>query len=94
MMLFLSYVIVPTPLLSPPQFLRKSEYRPSFARTLRFSPLSDLANDLRRKEKATGGVYSAGFTLSAALDIAADVYHGVRIKPGRVLPEHITDPLC
>lgn len=30
-----------------------------------------------RKEKATGGVFSAGFRLGEALDIAADVYHGV-----------------
>jgi hypothetical protein len=27
---------------------------------------------------ATGGVFAAGFHLSDALDIAADVYHGVR----------------
>jgi hypothetical protein len=31
----------------------------------------------RRKEKATAGVFSAGFRLGEALDIAADVYHGV-----------------
>jgi hypothetical protein len=30
-----------------------------------------------RKERATAGVFSAGFFLGDALDIAADVYHGV-----------------
>lgn len=30
-----------------------------------------------RKDKATAGVFSAGFRLGDALDIAADVYHGV-----------------
>ncbi|KAK4238795.1 Frag1/DRAM/Sfk1 family-domain-containing protein [Achaetomium macrosporum] len=30
----------------------------------------------KEKEKATGGVFSAGFRLGEALDIAADVYHG------------------
>ncbi|KAK3489877.1 Frag1/DRAM/Sfk1 family-domain-containing protein [Neurospora crassa] len=30
----------------------------------------------KEKEKATAGVYSAGFNLGPALDIAADVYHG------------------
>lgn len=30
-----------------------------------------------RKEKATAGVFSAGFRLDEALDIAADIYHGV-----------------
>jgi hypothetical protein len=33
-----------------------------------------------RKERATGGVFSAGFSQSEALDIAADVYHGVRYR--------------
>jgi hypothetical protein len=32
-----------------------------------------------RKEKALTGVFSAGFRLADALDIAADVYHGVSI---------------
>lgn len=30
-----------------------------------------------RKEKATGGIFAAGFRLAEAFDIAADVYHGV-----------------
>ncbi|KAK4444556.1 protein CWH43 [Podospora aff. communis PSN243] len=30
----------------------------------------------KEKDKATGGVFAAGFHLSDALDIAADVYHG------------------
>ncbi|KAK4157789.1 Frag1/DRAM/Sfk1 family-domain-containing protein [Chaetomidium leptoderma] len=30
----------------------------------------------KEKDKATGGVFSAGFRLGEALDIAADVYHG------------------
>ncbi len=37
---------------------------------------------LRRKEKATAGVFSAGFRLGDGLDIAADVYHGVRYQCG------------
>ncbi|KAL2016410.1 hypothetical protein VTK56DRAFT_3795 [Thermocarpiscus australiensis] len=30
----------------------------------------------KEKERATGGVFSAGFRLGEALDVAADVYHG------------------
>ena len=37
---------------------------------------------LRRKEKATAGVFSAGFRLGDGLDIAADVYHGVSYQCG------------
>lgn len=38
--------------------------------------LADLFN--YRKEKATGGVFAMTYNRSEALDIAADVYHGVR----------------
>jgi hypothetical protein len=38
-----------------------------------------VADGFVRKEKATAGVFSAGFRLSDALDIAADVYHGVSV---------------
>ena len=32
---------------------------------------------MRRKDKATGGVFAGRFTWSEALDTAADIYHGV-----------------
>lgn len=37
----------------------------------------EMVRKNNRKEKATAGVYSAGYNLGDALDIAADVYHGV-----------------
>jgi hypothetical protein len=37
---------------------------------------------LGRKERATAGVFSAGFRWGEALDIAADVYHGVSALTG------------
>lgn len=51
-------------------------------------PVRPLTKLLHRKEKATAGVYSAGFNLGPALDIAADVYHGVRTTL------YTTSPFC
>ena len=44
------------------------------------SEIDTIADVESRKERATGGVFAAGFHLSDALDIAADVYHGVRVS--------------
>lgn len=44
-------------------------------------PFTNSINPLVRKEKAIGGAFAFRFTWSQALDIAADVYHGVSFNP-------------